>query len=354
MAQLAERRGRLLSEVEALGLADRAGIELDAFVGDALDTSVIEGQTLPPQSVRSSVAHRLGLEGGGLAPRRRDVEGLVEILVDATLGRDRPLTSKRLWGWHAALFPTGHSGMERIVVGAWRTTPIQVLSGAIGDEQVHFSGPPPERVGAEMKALLQWWRGPSRSLEGVLRAGIAHLWFETIHPFLDGNGRIGRAIVDMALAQAVGTGSRVYSLSSQILEDRSDYYRALKAAQQGGPDVTDWLLWFTGCVHRAVQRGRTTVAAVLEGSRLRALALAAGLNDRQLKVVDKLIEAGRGGFEGGLNNRKYRAMTGASKATATRDLSDLERRGFLVRGSSGGRSTGFQLSWALEGTRGPG
>ena len=335
-----------MSELDALGLADRTSIELEAFVGDALDTSVIEGQTLPPHSVRSSVAHRLGLEQGGVAPRRRDVEGLVQVLVDATQGRDQPLTNERLWGWHAALFPTGHSGIDRIVVGGWRPTPIQVLSGVIGDEQVHFAGPP-EGVPDEMAALLDWWRGPSGSLEGVQRAGIAHLWFETIHPFEDGNGRIGRAIADMALAQAEGTGARVYSLSSQILEDRSDYYGALKAAQAGDLDVTDWLVWFTGCVERAVRQGRTAVASVLVGSRIRTLALAAGMNDRQLKVVNKLVEAGRDGFEGGLNNRKYRAMTGASKATATRDLAEMERQGMLVRGSSGGRSTGFQLNWDL-------
>ncbi len=347
LARLAETRGRLLSEVDALGLADRAGIEVDAFVGDALDTTGIEGQALPPRSVRSSVARRLGLEEGGVTPSRRDVEGLVEVLVDATQRRDQPLTAQRLWGWHAALFPTGHSGIERIVVGAWRTTPIDVLSGALGNERVHFSGPPPERVATEMAALLDWWRGPSRSLEGVQRAGIAHLWFETIHPFDDGNGRVGRAIADMALAQAEGTGSRVYSLSSQILTDRSDYYRCLKAAQDGDLDVTDWLLWFTGCVERAVRRGRAAVATVLKRSRFRTLALAAGLNDRQVKVLDKLIEAGRDGFEGGLNNRKYRAMTGTSKATATRDLADLLRRGFVLRGDRGGRSTGFQLNWAL-------
>jgi Fic family protein len=345
VARLAEQRGRLLSELDTLGLADRTGIEVDAFVGDALDTSGIEGQALPPQSVRSSVAYRLGLDQGGVAPRRRDVEGLVEVLVDATQRRDQPLTAERLWGWHAALFPTGHSGIDRIVVGAWRTTPIQVLSGVIGEEQVHFSGPPHERVPDEMAALIDWWRGPSRSLEGVQRAGIAHLWFETIHPFEDGNGRIGRALADMALAQADGTGSRVYGLSSQILEDRSDYYRALKTAQAGNLDVTDWLVWFIRCVERAVMRARSTVARLLEGSRIRALAT--GLNERQLKVVNRLIEAGRDGFEGGLNNRKYRGITGASKATATRDLAELERRGFLLRGSSGGRSTGFQLDWAL-------
>lgn len=344
LTQLALERGRLLAEVDALGLADRAIIEAGAVVVDALGTSAIEGRSLPPATVRSSVARRLGLADVGLAPPRRDVEGLVDVLLDATREPNEGLTAERLWSWQAALFPTGRSGLQRIVVGGWRTTPIAVQSGPIGREQIHFRGPPAARLEGEMGAFLDWWNA-SGTLDGVHRAGVAHLWIETIQPFEDGNGRIGRAVADRALAATDGSRQRHYSLSNQICTDRADYYRALRAAQQGDLEVTSWLLWFIGCVERAVRHSRAQVATALHRRRLLTRAGEAGLNPRQRKALSKLVEAGPGGFVGGLDNRKYRVMTGASRATATRDLGDLERQGFLVRSNSGGRSTRYELDW---------
>jgi Fic family protein len=345
VAELGVQRGRLLTELSNVGLSERAALTAEALTEDALGTSLIEGEQLPPASVRSSVARHLGLAEGGLAPTSRDVEGVVEVLLDATRAPCEALDEERLFGWHAAIFPTGRSGLRRIRVGAWRESEVLVSSGPVGSERVHFRAPPAARVPVEMAALLSWWNGSSRALEGVLRAGVAHLWFETIHPFDDGNGRLGRALADMALAAADGTERRSYSLSSQILSERGAYYQALQQAQQGGPDITPWLTWFVGCVARSVTQARRRVSGTLVRARILARARDVGLNHRQIKALSRMAEAGSAGFEGGMTNRKYRALTRSSAATATRDLAELEAEGFLQRGEAGGRSVHYQLVW---------
>lgn len=310
-----------------------------------MKTSAIEGERLARDSVRSSVARRLGLEAAGLPAPDRHVEGLVDVLLDASSRWEEPLTAERLKGWHAALFPTGYSGLHKLTVADWRRKPMQVVSGPVGRERVHFEGPPPERLSAEMDRFLAWWEAESRDLEGTIRAGVAHLWFETLHPFDDGNGRIGRALVDLALAQAERNSRRFYSLSTQIHAERDDYYRALEEAQGSGGDVTAWLVWFLGCVERAIGRAETEVQLALRKARFWRRIRAHGLNQRQAKVVNRLLDAGPGGFEGGLTNRKYRQMTRASERTALRDIQDLVGRGILVRDDSGGRSTRYELAW---------
>jgi len=349
LTDLALARGRLLASVAHLSVADRGALVADTTVEDADGTSSIEGVILPPGSVRSSVAHRLGLETAGLPARQRDVDGLVGVLFDATQNTAADLTSERLFGWHAALFPTGYSGMQPIQVGGWRTHPVSVRSGSLGSEQVHFEAPPHERVPAEMDGLLQWWNSPPAGLDGVLRAGLAHLWFETIHPFDDGNGRIGRALADMALAQADRAPARFYSLSRAILDHRKGYYRELEAGQTGSLDVTRWLLWFSDAVSRAVGRSQGQLAVARHRGALRHLAADAGLAPRQLKVLNKLIEAQPEGFQGGLSNANYCKIGRVSKATAARDLAQLVERGLLRRGDEAGRSTRYFLR--LEGLR---
>lgn len=345
VAELGVQRGRLLTELSNVGLSERTALTAEALTEDALGTSLIEGEQLPPASVRSSVARHLGLDKGGLAPTSRDVEGVVEVLLDATRAPCEALDEERLFGWHAAIFPTGRSGMQRICVGAWRESEVLVSSGPVGSERVHFRAPPAAHVPEEMAALLSWWNGSSRALEGVLRAGVAHLWFETIHPFDDGNGRLGRAVADMALVAADGTERRSYSLSNQIMSERGAYYQALQQAQQGGLDITPWLTWFVGCVTRAVTQARRRVSGTLARARILARARDVGLNHRQIKALSRMAEAGPAGFEGGMTNRKYRALTRSSSATATRDLAELEAEGFLQRGEAGGRSVHYQLVW---------
>lgn len=350
ISQTYHAQGRLFGELDALGFEEeRQTLEVEALVEEAVTTSAIEGERLPRDAVRSSVARRLGLETAGMRTPPRDVDGLVEMLLDATTHHDRPLTAERLKGWQAALFPTGYSGVTKIRAGEWRDGPIQVLSGPIGRERVHYEAPPAERVFREVERLLSWWESESGSLVGVVRAGVAHLWFETIHPFEDGNGRVGRALADMALAQAEKRRRRFYSLSSQISRERDDYYRVIEEAQKGDGDLTAWLVWFLGCVRRAVERSAQEVQKALQKTRFWQRA-GAHLNERQVKVVTRLLEAGPGGFEGGVTNRKYRGMTKASKVTATRDLSELLSRGILVQFGEG-RGTRYELNWELIGEK---
>ncbi|MBI5444296.1 MAG: Fic family protein [Deltaproteobacteria bacterium] len=338
-------QGRLLGRLEALGFQEEARVEAEAVVQEALKTSEIEGERLSRDSVRSSVARRLGLDAAGLPPPERNVDGLVEMLLDATNRSDAPLTAERLKGWHAALFPTGYSGLTKITVADWRPGPIQVVSGRPGRERVHYEAPPAVRVPEEMGCFLSWWVSERGSLEGLLRAGVAHLWFETIHPFDDGNGRLGRAVAEMALAQAEGSRRRCYSLSAQISAEREAYDRALEEAQFGGCEITDWLFWFVGCVKRAVERSAGEARLAVRRALFWQRQPVSTLSARQVKVVNRLLEAGPGGFEGGLTNRTYRGMTKASAATALRDLQDLADRGILVRKAGGGRSTSYDLPW---------
>lgn len=335
-------QGRLLGKIP---FTDR-GHQAEMLVEDAMHTSAIEGVMLDRESVRSSVARKLGLEQAGLAQVHRDVDGLVEMLVDATRRHDQPLTTERIQGWQAALFPTGFSGMHRIDVGRWRSGPVRVVPSSPSRERIHFEAPEAERVPEEMDAFLRWWDREQR--DGILRAGLAHLWFVTIHPFDDGNGRVARAITDMALAQDEGREHRLYSMSSQILEERADYYEILERTQRGGRDVTDWLSWFLGCLQRAIVRAEKRVDVVVAKALFWQHHADDVLNARQIKVVNRMLDEGEGGFEGGLTNRKYVSMTRISRETAARDISDLVTRGILKRTVGRGRNVSYEIAWSRD------
>jgi Fic family protein len=279
---------------------------------------------------------------GGLKPADRHVDGVVEMVLDATNRYDQPLTSERLFSWHAALFPTARSGMTKIRVGAWRddsSGPMQVVSGPIGKERVHFQGPPAKRVDAEMQAFLKWFEERA-DVDLVLKAGIAHLWFVTIHPFDDGNGRIARAIADMALAGFEESPQRFYSMSAQIRQERDAYYDILEQTQKAALDITPWLQWFLGCLGRAVDAAGTTLSAVLAKARFWDSVQRIALNERQRRVLNRLLD----GFEGKLTTSKYAKLAKCSQDTALRDILLLVEHGILVRNAEGGRSTSYSLA----------
>jgi Fic family protein len=334
-------QGRLLAEADALGLAGEAAL----LVGESVDTSAIEGERLDRVSVRSSVARRLGLPDAGVTRLDRHADGVVEVLLDATRGWNRGLTATRVKAWHAALFPTGRSGDARIAVGRWRRggDPMQVVSGAVGREKVHFEAPPASRIAREMRSFFAWWNGSRGAVDGVLRAALAHFRFVTIHPFEDGNGRIARAIADSALAEDERDGRRLYSMSAAIFAERKAYYRVLERAQRGPGDVTEWLLWFIDCFERAVGDSSARAAKALAVERFWVKLRDVALNPRQTKVITRLLEAGPGGFEGGLTNRKYVGMTKTSRESAKRDMADLVAKGILVPGPGKGRGASYVL-----------
>lgn len=342
LASVRHRQGRLLGKMEGLGFDLRTEASLDALTSDVVKSSAIEGEKLNPEEVRSSIARRLGLDVGGLVPTGRDVEGIVEMMLDATQQHDTPLTSERLFGWHSALFPTGRSGMGKITVGAWRTAesgPMRVVSGPIGRERVHFEAPAAERLDEEMARFLDWFETDS-SLDPVLKAGVAHFWFVTVHPFEDGNGRIGRAIADMALARADRSRERFYSMSSQIEAERKEYYRQLETAQRGGLDITAWLAWFLACMERALVAADASTEAVLFKARLWERVNRGQVNERQRLVINRMLS----GFEGFLTTSKYAKLAKCSNDTALRDITELAGRGVLVRNPAKGRSTSYRLT----------
>lgn len=336
------RQGRLIGRMEGLGFQLRAEAVLDSLTEEVLKSSEIEGETLNRDQVRSSIARRLGLDIGGLTPGDRDVEGVVEMMLDATQGFDRPLTARRLFDWHAALFPTGRSGMSKIRVGAWRDDakgPMQVVSGPLGKERVHYEAPSADRVREEMKKFLGWLENDN-STDLVLKAGVAHLWFVTIHPFDDGNGRIARAIADMVLARSERSPQRFYSMSAQIRQERKAYYEILEATQKGELDITRWLEWFLECLGRAFDRAEMILAAVLNKARFWESFAEVELNERQREIVNRLLN----GFEGKLTSSKWAKLTKCSQDTALRDIEDLIRKDVLVKDSAGGRSTSYSLA----------
>lgn len=337
-------QGKLLARVAGLGLPLASQSHAEILVEETVKTSAIEGETLDVRSVRSSVARRLGLPSAGLPVDRR-VDDLVTVLLDATQNFAAPLTAERLWGWQAALFPSGYSGLHRIKVGGWRDSgePMRVVSGAIGREQVHFEAPPADRLDAEMQRFLVWFNTGSLSMEGILRAAVTHLWFVTIHPFDDGNGRIARALTDMALAQDDRQPARYFSLSTQIMADRSGYYDILETTQKGDCDVTAWLTWFLDCYARSIRRSEELLDGVFLRAEFWQRHAQVPLNDRQRKVINRLLEAGPDGFAGGMTTRKYAALTGASRATAFRELDQLHEAGVLKR-SGLGRSVRYELT----------
>jgi Fic family protein len=337
------QQGRVLGHMQALGFSAQAEATWHTLTLDVLKSSEIEGEVLPPEQVRSSLARRLGLPEAGLAPAERRVEGVVEMLLDATQGFAAPLTEERLFGWQAALFPTGRSGLQRIAVGQWRTGargPMQVVSGPVGRERVHFEAPEASQVPAEMAAFLAWVNAPDAGLDPVLRAGVAHLWFVTIHPFEDGNGRLARALTDLLLARADATAQRFYSLSAQLRLERPAYYAHLEAAQKGPLDITGWLAWFLGCLGRALAATEHTLAQVLTKARFWERHAALPLNARQQRLLNQLLD----GFVGKLTSSKWAAIAKCSPDTALRDIQALLDHGLLVREAAGGRSTSYRLA----------
>lgn len=342
LAAVRHEQGRLLGKMESLGFDLRSEASLTMLTSDVVKSSAIEGETLNPEEVRSSIARRLGLDVAGLPKAGRDVEGIVEMMLDATQNFESPLTSERLFGWHAALFPTGRSGTTRITVGAWRPKsagPMQVVSGPIGRERVHFEAPDAHRLESEMAALLAWFNAKP-SIDPVLKAGIAHFWFVTIHPFEDGNGRIARAIADMALARADGTSERFYSMSSQIEADRKEYYLRLESAQHGDADITLWLSWFLDCLGRSIEGAAEALSAVFNKARLWQRINRRPVNERQRMVINRLLD----GFKGFLTNSKYATLAKCSPDTALRDIRELLGRNIIVRNPGSGRSTSYRLA----------
>jgi Fic family protein len=342
LARVRHKQGRLLGRMEGLGFELRSEASLTTLTSDVVKSSAIEGESLDPKEVRSSIARRLGLDIAGLPPARRDVDAVVEMMLDATQRFDSALTAERLFGWHAALFPTGRSGIHKITVGAWRTGSagrMQVVSGPIGRETVHFEAPDASRLDDEMRRFLTWFETPSAT-DSVIRAGIAHFWFVTIHPFEDGNGRIARAIADMALARSDRSKDRFYSMSSEIEIEKKTYYLQLESQQRGDADITPWLTWFLSCLERAIDSADTSLAAVVRKARLWDRVNHKPANERQRLVINLML----GEFEGFLNSSKYGKLAKCSHDTALRDIQDLLERRILIPNPGGGRSTSYRLN----------
>jgi len=341
LAQVRHKQGRLLGKMEHLGFNLRSEASLQALTEDVIKSSEIEDEILDRHQVRSSIARRLGIDIGALAPVDRQVEGIVDMTLDAIRDHDKPITAERLFGWHAALFPTGRSGILKIVVGGWRTEQsgaMQVVSGPVGHEHIHFEAPAAKRLDNEMSAFLEWFN-TDRDSDPVIKSAIAHLWFVTIHPFEDGNGRIARAIADLALARSEQSAQRFYSMSDQIRKERSDYYRILEKTQRGTLDITDWLQWFLDCLDRALDGAEMIIGNVLNKARFWERHGANSLNDRQRRMLNRLLD----GFEGKLTSSKWAKIVKVSQATAARDIEDLIDKGILQKDAAGGRSTSYSL-----------
>lgn len=347
LAEVSRAQGLLHGRLADAGLALREQARLQALTDDVLKTSEIEGELLPVSSVRSSIARRLGVDIGALAPVDRHVEGVVDMVLDATAHSAAPVTAQRLWGWHAALFPTGYSGLHPIRVGAWRddaTGPMRVVSGSLGRERVHqhvhFEAPPADRLDGEMARLLDWINAPASPQEPtLLRAGLGHLWFVTLHPMDDGNGRMARALGDLLLARADGSPQRFYSLSAQIQRERKAYYEILERTQKGTMDVSAWLHWFLATLHRALDQAQHTLDAVLHKAKVWQSLAGQPLNARQTKVLNRLLD----GFESKLTTAKWAALAKCSPDTALRDIQELVARGVLLKSEAGGRSSSYAL-----------
>lgn len=341
LADVRHRQGRLLGQMKSLGFGLQEEAVLRTLTEDVVKSSEIEGEKLDADAVRSSIARRLGMDVGALAPADRNVEGVVEMMLDATRNYDQPLTEDRLFGWHASLFPTGRSGIRRIRVGAWRDVhdgPMQVVSGPIGRERVHFEAPAAAKLADEMRRFFEWFNGGA-AVDPVLKAGMAHLWFVTIHPFDDGNGRIARAIADLCLARSEQSPQRFYSMSAQIRLERNDYYDELEKTQKGGTDITEWQEWFLGCLGRAIDGAEKLLENVLRKARFWESVGSSKVNDRQRLVLNRLLD----GFEGKLTTSKWAKLTKSSQDTAYRDILELVERAVLARSAEGGRSTSYVL-----------
>jgi len=341
LAAVRHRQGRLIGRMESLGFQLREEAALHSLTEEVLKSNEIEGEQLDREQVRSSIARHLGMDVGAIASADRNVEGVVEMMIDATQNYAHPLTMQRLCDWHAALFPTGRTGMVKIDVGRWRTGksgPMQVLSGPIGRERVHFQAPEADRLNREMRAFLAWFNGKDTT-DPVLRSAIAHLRFVTIHPFDDGNGRIARTIADMMLARSEQTPQRFYSMSAQIRAERKAYYDILEATQKADLDITIWIEWFLCCLDHALDRAEIILSSVLKKASFWETHAATPLNNRQRMILNRLLN----GLEGKLTSSKYAKLAKCSQDTASRDIDDLIKRGILVKDAAGGRSTSYSL-----------
>ena len=342
LAKVRHKQGMLLGKMETLGFDLRTEASLIVLTSDVVESSAIEGETLDSEEVRSSIARRLGLDVAGLPKAGRNVEGIVEMMLDATGNFGEPLTKEHLFAWHASLFPTGRSGMTEIAVGKWRPEEageMQVVSGPIGHERVHFRAPEAKRLESEMENFIEWFNGPT-VIDPVIKAAIAHFWFVTIHPFEDGNGRIARAIADMVLARADGTRDRFYSMSSQIAAERKEYYQELEIAQRGDLNLTRWLGWFLDCLGRAIDASDQAIAKVLNKAKLWQRINPKPVNERQRLVINRLLDD----FKGYLTTSKYAKLAKCSSDTALRDIRELVGRGILLQNPGGGRSTSYRLA----------
>jgi len=341
VANIRHKQGLLLGRMSVLGFQLRNEASLEILTTDVVKSSAIEGENLDPEQVRSSIAKRLGVDISGTAVINRHVEGIVEMMLDATQKYDEPLTKDRLFGWHAALFPTGRSGMHKITVGGWRQPEagdMEVVSGFIGKEKVHFKAPDASIIEQEMDIFLNWFNN-SKSDDPVLKAAISHFWFVTIHPFEDGNGRIARAIADMALARSDNSPQRFYSMSAHIEQERKEYYNSLETCQKGDLDITLWLNWFLSCLERAIENADETLSGVLYKARIWQKINQKPVNERQRKIINTLL----GDFIGKLTTSKYAKLAKCSPDTALRDIQELIKRNIMVQNPEGGRSTSYQL-----------
>jgi Fic family protein len=341
LAEVWQRQGKLIGQMQGLGFQLRSEAILETLTEDVLKSSEIEGEILDKDQVRSSIARRLGMDAGGLGPSDRNVEGVVEMMLDATQKYSEPLTDERLYGWHASLFPTGRSGMRKIIVGAWRDDhngPMQVVSGPEGRPRVHYEAPAAGKLDSEMKAFLEWFEGDDKT-DLIIKAALAQLWFVTIHPFDDGNGRIARAIADMSLARSEKSQQRFYSMSAQIRLERNAYYDILERTQKGGLDVTEWLSWFLGCLDRAFNGAEVILANVLAKAEFWREHAQAKINIRQRDIINRLLD----GFRGKLTSSKYADIEKCSPDTALRDINELIEMGILKKDEGGGRSTSYSV-----------
>lgn len=343
LSVVSHRQGRLLGKMESLGWSLQSEAMLQSMTTEIIKSNEIEGEVLDHDQVRSSIARRLGLEIAGLIPADRNVDGVVDVMLDATQKFKSQLTKQRLFGWHAALFPSGRSGLHKIVVGKWRDNtpdnPMQVVSGAMGKERVHFQAPPSDVLTKEMTKYLKWFN-TANEMNPLIKAAIAHLWFVTIHPFDDGNGRMARTIADMQLARADGIPKRFYSMSAQIRMERKEYYNILERTQQGSLDITEWLIWFLECLNRSLIASEKIVATVISKARFWDDVKAVALNDRQIKMINMLFD----NFSGKLTSSIWAKICKCSPDTALRDISDLIEKGVLVKEQAGGRSTNYKLN----------
>ena len=332
-------QGKIIGQMNALGFSAKEEATLTALTSDVVKSSEIEGEMLSYEQVRSSIARRLGINTAGLVPGSRHIEGVVEMMLDATQRYSLPLTEKRLFGWHASLFPTGYSGPYEIEVGRYRTGEMQIVSGAMGKEKVHYEAVNPGLVKAEMEKFLDWFNN-NNSLDPVLKAAIAHFWFIIIHPFDDGNGRIGRAISDMLLARSEGSGERFYSMSGQILAERKRYFEVLQKVQHSPGDITEWLDWFLVCLKNAMLATESTTQKIVRKAQFWKIHEHMPMNERQRLMLNKIFD----GFEGKLQTSKWAKIVKTSTDTALRDIKDLVDKGILQQTDEGGRNANYELA----------